>query len=323
VQNRPMFIVAAALLLLALASPAVAQPYPSKPIRMIVPISPGSVTDVAARLTAQDLSERLGQPVVVVNRPGAAMVLGGNECAKSAPDGYTLCVVSPDVMSVNPWTIANLGYDPDKDFKPVINMYHVMEGFISKRALPVKSVADVRALAVKDPGKLNYGTLGERTTTDAFRRWLNETWKTEMVGIPYKGGSEIIRSLLEGTIDVAKIGVGNMASQLNEGKINVLAVRASRRGRILPDTPTFAEAGLGEFPGGPIFWGLVVPAGTPDDIVTRLHTELLQILRAPKFIDFAEKQFLDPVAGPVAEFVAFLKQDRAGAGVMVKKYMQQ
>jgi tripartite-type tricarboxylate transporter receptor subunit TctC len=290
---------------------------------MIVPISPGSVTDVTARLTAQELSERLGQPVVVVNRPGANMVIGGNECAKSAPDGYTLCVVSPDVMSVNPWTIANLGYDPDRDFKPVINMYHVMEGFIAKQALPVKSIADVRVLAVKDPGKLNYGTLGDRTTTDAFRRWLNDHWKTELVGIPYKGGSEIIRALLEGTIDVAKIGVGNMASQLHTGKLNVLAVRASKRSRLLPDAPTFAEAGLGDFPGGPIFWGLVVPAATPDDVVARLHGVLLPFFRSPKFTEFAEKQFLDPVAGPTAEFVAFLKQDRAGAGVVVKKYMQK
>ena len=196
---------------------------------MIVPISPGSVTDVTARMTAQALQQRLGQNVVVINRPGANMVIGGLECAKAPPDGYTLCVVSPDTMSFNPYTVPNLGYDPDKDFRPIMDMYHVIEGLIVKKDLPVNSVEELRALAVKEPGKLNFGTLGERTTTDAFRRWLGEHWKTNFVGIPYKGGSEIIQALLAGTIDVAKIGVGNMAGQLQEGKLKILAQRSSNR----------------------------------------------------------------------------------------------
>jgi len=316
-------LAAAALALVLGGHAAAAQSYPKQSIKMIVPISPGSVTDVTARMTAQELQERLGQSVVVVNRPGANMVIGGVECAKSPPDGYTLCVVSPDTMSLNPFTIANLGYDPDKDFRPVIDMYHVIEGLIVKKDLPVNSVAELRALAVKEPGKLNYGTLGERTTTDAFRRWLGEQWKTEFVGIPYKGGSEIIRALLEGTIDVAKIGVGNMAGQLQEGKLKILAQRSAKRSRLLPNVPTFEEAGLGGFPGGPIFWGLVVPAGTPDAVVKRLHDELLAIFTGPKFVAFAEKQFLELAAGPTSDFVTFLKQDRANAGMLVKTYMQK
>ncbi|HXW42896.1 MAG TPA: tripartite tricarboxylate transporter substrate-binding protein, partial [Xanthobacteraceae bacterium] len=178
------------LLLLAAgmaATAAGAQTYPNRPIKMIVPISVGSVTDVAARLTAQALQERLGQPVVVVNKPGAAMVLGGSECAQAAADGYTLCLVSPDTMSFNPLTIANLPYDPQKDFAPVIDMYNTIEGLMVPADLHAATLEQLRAAAVAAPGKLNFGTLGERTTTDAFRQWLGEHWNTNFVAIPYKG----------------------------------------------------------------------------------------------------------------------------------------
>jgi tripartite-type tricarboxylate transporter receptor subunit TctC len=299
-----------------------AQDYPNRPIKMIVPISAGSITDVASRLTAQELQARLGQSVIVINKPGAAMVLGGSECARSDPDGYTLCLVSPDTMSFNPLTIPNLPYNPDKDFVPVIDMYHVIEGLMVPAPLHIDSIDDLRTKAVAEPGKFNYGTLGERTTTDAFRRWLGEYWKTNFVAIPYKGGSEIIAALLGNTIDVTKIGVGNMTSQLQEGKIRVLALRAAQRWPQLPNVPTFNQADFGAFPGGPIFWGLVVPTGTPAPIVKRLHDELLAIFRGPNFTQFASQNFLELAAGSSEDFAAFLKKDRQDAAVLVDKYMK-
>jgi tripartite-type tricarboxylate transporter receptor subunit TctC len=302
------------------ALPASAQTYPSRPIRMIVPIAPGSVTDVAARLTAQELSDRMGQPVIVENRPGANMVIGGAECAKAAPDGYTLCVVSPDTMSFNPFTVPNLPYDPDKDFRPVTNMYYVVEGLVAKQALAANSVDELRALAASRPGALNFGTLGARTTTDMYRLWLGELWKTSFVGVPYKGGSEIIAALLAGTIDVSKIGVGNMAGQLDEKKLKVLALRSSGRNARLPDVPTLAQAGLAGFPGGPIFWGLTVPAATPDDIVKRVYSEIVGIIRGPKFGAFAQAQFIEPDGSSPEQFAAFLKEDRLNAGKLLKSY---
>jgi tripartite-type tricarboxylate transporter receptor subunit TctC len=311
-----------ALLLSAFTPLAMAQAYPDHPIKLIVPISVGSITDVAARLTAQELQARLGQPVVVMNRPGGAMVLGGSDCAKSAPDGYTLCLVSPDTMSFNPLTIPSLPYDPEKDFVPVIDMYHVVEGLIVPGSSGVGSLDALRAKAVAGPGKLNYGTLGERTTTDAFRQWLGEHWNTKFVAIPYKGGSEITSALLGNTIDVAKIGVGNMVSQLKDGKVKVLALTASHRWSQLSDIPTFVEAGFGTYPGGPIYWGVVVPTGTPAPIITRLHDELLAILQSAKFGDFANQNFLEPAAGSTADFAAFLKKDRQSAAILVDKYMK-
>ncbi len=306
---------------LSASAAARAETYPSHPIKMIVPISVGSVTDVAARLTAAELQQRLGQPVVVVNKPGAAMVLGGSECAKSPPDGYTLCVVSPDTMSFNPLTVPNLPYNPDKDFVPVIDMYHVMEGIMVPASGPATLDA-LRAKAAAAPGKLNYGTLGEKTTTDAFRQWLGEFWHTSFVAIPYKGGSEITNALLENTIDLTKIGVGNMVSQLEGGKIRILALNAAKRSPALPNVPTFKETGLNGFPGGPIFWGVVVPTGTPAPVVAKLHDELLAIFQSQKFLDFAAKNYLDPAAGSTGDFAAFLKKDRQDAKLVVDKYMK-
>ena len=315
-------IFAGLCLLPFLVGAALAQAYPTRAIRMIVPISVGSVTDVAARLTAQELQARLGQTVIVVNKPGGAMVIGGSECAKSAADGYTICLVSPDTMSFNPLTVPNLPYDPQKDFVPVIDMYHVIEGLIVPGGSPANSLAELRERAVAQAGKMTFGTLGGRTTTDAFRQWLGEYWHTSFVPVPYKGGSEIINATLAGTIDAAKIGMGNMTGQLEQHKIKVLALNAAKRSPRFPDVPTFREAGLSAFPGGPVYWGIVVPTGTDAAIVTRLHDELAAILRGPKFTAFAGENFLDVIAGPRAEFVEFLKKDRQDAGVLVDKYMK-
>ena len=300
---------------------AAAADYPNRPIKMIVPISAGSITDVASRLAAQELQAKLGQPVVVINKPGAAMVLGGSECAKSDPDGYTLCVVSPDTMSFNPLTIPNLPYDPNS-FVPVIDMYHVVEGLMTPAEAHINTIEELHTKAAAEPGKLNWGTLGERSTTDAFRQWLGEHWNTQFVAIPYKGGSEITGALLENTVDGAKIGLGNMVSQLKEGKIKVLELSGSRRWPDFPNVPTFSEAGFGAYPAGPIYWGMVVPAGTPAPIVARLHDALLGIFQGEKFKDFANQNFLEATAGSTADFVALLKKDRESAKVLVDKYMK-
>ncbi len=318
-MTRILFALVAALT--AASSAAFADDYPNRPIKMIVPISVGSITDVAARLAAQELQAKLGQPVVVINKPGAAMVLGGSECAKSDPDGYTLCVVSPDTMSFNPLTVPNLPYNPDT-FIPVIDMYHVVEGLMTPAETHIDSIEDLHKKAVAAPGKLNWGTLGERTTTDAFRQWLGEHWNTSFVAIPFKGGSEITAALLGNTIDGAKIGLGNMVSQLNEGKIKLLALSGKNRWPQFPNAPTFTEAGFGAYPAGPIYWGMVVPAGTPAPIAAKLHDALLTIFQGQKFKEFANQNFLEATAGSTADFVALLKKDKDSAKVLVDKYMK-
>jgi tripartite-type tricarboxylate transporter receptor subunit TctC len=310
------------LAMLALAAgQAATQPFPSKPVRLILPTAAGSVTDVTVRLLAQELSERWGQPLLVINRAGANGVLSTDVCAKAEPDGTTLCVVSQDSMSYNVFTMPSLPYDPERDLKPVSNLFFVIEGLIAKQALPVSSFEEFHALALAQPGKLNFGTMGPRTLTDTFRQWLGETWRTQFVGIPYKGGGEIITALLGGNIDVARIGVGNMAGQLNEGRLKVLAIRSTRRSPLLPGVPTMDELGLGPIPGGRPWFGLVAPAGTPDAIVGRINADVADVFQQAKFVDFMRSQFIESAVAPPEEFAAFLKDDRARARQMVDTYL--
>ena len=309
----------AALFLAGLISSASAQTWPTQPLKMIVPIAPGSVTDVAARFLAQELAPRLGQPVVVVNRPGANMVLGAQECARSDPDGHTICVTSADAMSYNPFTLTQMTYDPDKDFRPVTNMYFVMEGLLASQNIPATTVAQARELAVASPGKLNFGTLGPGSTIDTFRKWLSDDWKTQLTAVPYKGGSEIVNAIVAKEIDLVRIGLGNVAGHLENPAVKILAVRSSKRLAALPNVPTMDEAGIGAYPGRP-WWGVVVPAKTPDAVVARLNKEINEALTSAKSREFMDKQFLELAVGSPQDFAAFLQRDRANAGELIKRY---
>lgn len=309
----------ASLFLAGLCSTGLAQSWPTQPLKMIVPIAPGSVTDVAARYLAQELAPRLGQPVVVVNRPGANMVLGAQECARSDPDGHTICVTSADAMSYNPFTLAQMNYDPDKDFRPVTNMYFVMEGLLASQNIPASSVEQARALAVASPGKLNFGTLGPGSTIDTFRKWLSDEWKTQLTPVPYKGGSEIVNAIISKEIDLVRIGLGNVAGHLDNPAVKILAVRSSKRLAAIPHIPTMDEAGIGAYPGRP-WWGVVVPAKTPDAVVARLNREINEALNSVKAREFMDKQFLELAVGTAQEFADFLQRDRANAGGLIKRY---
>jgi len=313
-------IVASVCCLALTARTADAQSSAQGPIRLIVPIAPGSVTDVAARLMAKHLSDRLGQTVVVINRAGGNTIPAAAECAKSPPDGTTLCIVNPDTLSYNPFTTPNLPYDPEKSFVPVTNMYFVIESLLARGSLPVNSIDELRKLAESKPDGLSFGTLGPRSTTDTFRQWLAQFWKTSFVPVPYKGGSEIINALLSGSIDIARIGVGNIAGQLNDNKIKVLALRSSKRNELLPNIPTMDEVGFSSFPGGRPWWGIVVPAGTPPETVQKLNKEIVAVFEMPDVKDFMKKQFLDVDVSSPAAFAEFLKKDRANAEYMVKTY---
>ena len=305
--------------LAASVSASLAQNWPTQPIKLIVPIATGSVTDVAARFLANELSQRLGQPVITENKPGANMILGAQECARAKPDGYTVCITSADAMSYNPYTLDKIPYDPDADFRPVTNMYFVMEVLMGKQDLPANTIDEFKKLAVASPGKLTFGTLGPGSTIDTFRKWLSDEWKTEFIAVPFKGGSEIVNALIARQIDVARIGLGNIAGFLNEKSIKVLAVRSNKRVAQLPDVPTTDEAGIGAYPGRP-WWGVVVPAKTPDALVARLNKEITEVLASPKSQEFMARQFLEVSYGTPEEFAAFLKSDRANAEKLIAKY---
>jgi len=307
------FVIGACLL----TGTAAAQTYPTRPVRVIVPLSAGAVTDVTLRAIGKEMAARSGQPWIIDNRPGAAMAIGAELCAKASPDGYTLCAVSSDTMSFNPALRTTLPYDPDRDFRPITNLFNVIEGVVGSGALAAGSIAELKALAASKT--LNVGTLGPGSTPDVFRRWLADQWKTKFVDVPYKGGGDVATALLSGEIDFARIGIGNLAGLVNQGKVKLLAVSSAARSPLMPDAPTLAETGLGAYPVH-VWWGLVAPAATPDAVIAKVNADVNAVIREPATAEFLAKQFLEPTAGMPQEFAAFLKADRAKIGEMIKAY---
>jgi tripartite-type tricarboxylate transporter receptor subunit TctC len=300
------------------AAQALAQPeYPTKPVRVIVPIAPGSVTDVLARAAAQELSARLGQPLLVENRVGASGIIGGEACARAAPDGYTLCILYSNILSFNPHLFDKLPYDVSRDFAPVTNLYFITEGLIASASLPVDSVDELRILARTKPGTLNFGTLGPGSGPELFLNWLNAQWRTDITAIPYKGGGPVALALAAGEIQLGFMGLGNFIGPIQGGQVKVLAVSGSKRSKLVPGAPTRDEAGLGAYPGR-VWWGLLVPAGTAGVIVQKLNTQLVRLFREPKFVEFLENRYVEPATGTPEEFAAFLKADRDTAGKLVR-----
>jgi tripartite-type tricarboxylate transporter receptor subunit TctC len=306
-----------ALLLAAFSAAAHAQQYPSKPIRMVVSIAAGSVTDVIMRAAAAELQGRLGQPLVIENIGGAAGILGGKTCAQAAGDGYTVCIIYHSTMSFNPLLFSNLPYNPDTDLVPVARLFFLVEGLFASAAINVSTVAELKTLAQSKPEGLNYATLGEGSYPDLFLKWLNNQWGTKIVGIPYRGGGPAAQALAANDVQVTRFGVGNFTALLDAGKVKALAVTSGKRSPLLPNAPTLGEVGLGNYPGQG-WWGLVAPKGTPPEAVTKLSSEFQKLFSDPKFVAFLEKQAVVPAATDPVAFAAFLAQDRKDAETLIK-----
>lgn len=298
------------------ACSAHAQTYPNKPIRMIVSIAAGSVTDVIMRAAANELQSTLGQPLVIENRGGAAGILGGQSCAQAAPDGYTVCIIYHSTLSFNPLIFNKLPYNADTDFVPIARLFFLIEGVFVSNALGVKSVPELKAKALANPTGLNYATLGEGSYPDLFLKWLNNQWGTKIVGIPYKGGGPAAQALAANEVQLTRFGVGNFLGLVEGGRVKAVAVSAAKRSALLPDVPTFAEVGWGNFPGQG-WWGLAAPKGTSKEIVTKLNTAFVKLFSDPKFMTFLEKQAVVPAATSPEAFVAFLKEDRKSAQALI------
>jgi len=300
----------------SLAFAAQAQTYPAKPIRMVVSIAAGSVTDVIMRAAAAELQTRLGQPLVIENVGGAAGILGGKNCSQSPADGYNICVIYHSTMSFNPLLFSNLPYNAD-DFVPVARLFFLVEGVFVSSELGVNSIAELKTLAQSKPAGLNYATLGEGSYPDLFMKWMNNQWGTKIVGIPYRGGGPAAQAVAANQVQVTRFGVGNFLGVMQAGKVKALAVSAAKRSPVLPDVPTFAEVGWGDYPGQG-WWGLAAPKGTPAPIVAKLSSEFQKLFSDPKFMAFLEKQAVVPAATDAAGFAAFLKQDRKDAETLIK-----
>ena len=321
-MSRFIRLLAASAMAALASAPVAAQSYPSKPIRAIlVEGAPGAITDIVTRAAAPELAARLGQPIIIDNRAGGNGLPGMEACIKSAPDGHTMCMISITTMSFHPHTFAKLHYEPERDTKPVTQMYFLTEGIYVPAALPVNSMKELQALAVarEKSGALNFGIPGVGSNPDIFRQWLVQRWKTNVVGVPYKGFAPIVTAVLTGEVDFAKMGLGNAISHIKSGKIKILAVTSAARLKLVPEAPTMEEAGVEGF-NVKGWWGIVLPAGAPDAVAGRLAAEYIRLFREPKFAEFLDNQYVESVASTPEQFAAFLKIDREYIGQLVRQY---
>ncbi len=314
-MKRLLYALACAVFI-ASPSSAQAQTWPDKPIRVIVSIAAGSVTDVIIRAAAKDLEAKFGQPLVIENRGGAAGILGGQACAQSAPDGYTLCVIYHSTMSYNPVQFDKLPYNADTDFVPITRLFFLTEGLFVNADLPAKTVAELKALSQSKPDAMNFATLGDASFPDLFRVWLNNQWGTKIVGVPYKGGGPAAQALAAGEVQMTRFGVGNFRGAMDAGKVRALAISSDARSKLMPDVPTFREAGL-DYPGQG-WWGLAAPKGIPQPIVDKVHAAFAAVFNDPKFVAYLEQQSVVSAITSPAEFAEFLKSDRRAAEALVK-----
>lgn len=303
------------LLFICYSGFAQAQTYPDRPIRLIVSIAAGSVTDVIMRAAANELSPRFGHPLVIENRGGASGILGAQACAQATPDGYTLCVIYHSTMSYNPLLFDKMPYKPE-DLAPITRLFFLTEGLFVNANLGVNSVAELKKLAQDKPDSLNYATLGDGSFPDLFMKWLNNQWGTKIVGVPYKGGGPAAQALASNDVQMTRFGVGNFLGLVQAGKVKALAVAAEKRSPLLPDVPTLSEAGL-NYPGQG-WWGLAAPKGTPLAIIDKVNREFVKLFSEPKFVTFLDGRAVVAAPDTPAEFAAFLKEDRKAAEELIK-----
>lgn len=265
-------------LLTACALNVAAQEYPNKPIRMVVPLSPGGGADLLARLISNDLAERLGKPVVVENRVGGGGHIGSEFVAKSAPDGYTLLTAGiPQAIGMSLYK--NLNYDMGKDLAAVIQGATFSSIIVVHPSLPVKSIKDLIALAKARPGTLNFGA-NTGSPNHLAIELLNVAHNVKMVHIPYKGGGPVVTDVVAGHIELASLGFPPVLPMVRAGRLRAIAVTGTRRSAQLPDVPTVAESGV---PGYSVnsWYGVFAPAGTPGNIIARLNKEIAAGLKTP------------------------------------------
>jgi tripartite-type tricarboxylate transporter receptor subunit TctC len=298
------------------ATCAQAQGYPERPIRLIVSIAAGSVTDVIMRQAANQIGPKLGQPIIIENKGGASGILGGQACTAAAPDGYNLCVIYHSTLSYNPLLFDHLPYNPD-DIVPITRLFFLTEGTFVPTALGINTVAELKMLAQSKPDGLNFATLGDGSSQDLFLKWLNNQWGTKIVGIPYKGGGPGAQAIAANEVQITRFGLGNFIGLLQTGTVKALTVTSSHRSPLLPDVPTDTEAGFGDYPGVG-WWGLAAPKGTPAAIINKLNAAFVETFKDPKFAEFLEKQAV--VAAPTSpeEFASFIARDRTAAETLIK-----
>lgn len=291
--------------------------YPSRPLKFILPFPPGGGTDILGRVIAERLSANLGQPVVTENRGGAGGNVGAEAAARSAPDGYTIVLVAPS-LAISPSLYSKLNYDPVKDLAPVSLVATVPNVMITNPSVEAKNLQEFIALARARPGAMNYGSGGAGTSNHLAGELFNIVTGAKLVHVPYKGVNLAMQGVLAREIQLVFIGIPAALPHIKTGRLRALALVAPQRSPALPEVPTAAEAGLKDFE-VTTWYGVMTPAGTPRPIVTRLNSELVKIMHAPDVKERLAGMATDPLTSTPEEFAAYLKQEIAKWGDVVRK----
>jgi tripartite-type tricarboxylate transporter receptor subunit TctC len=295
----------------ALALPAAhGQAYPSKPLRLVVPFPPGGSADILGRALAQKLTEGLGQPVVVENRPGAGTAIAAEAVAKSPGDGYTLMLGTVSSHAINPALNPKLPFDPVRDFTPIAPVASIPFAMLVHPSVPVKDVREFVAYARRQPGRLDYSSAGSGTSNHLAGELFEAITGTHLVHIPYRGSAPALQDLIAGRVALMFDLVLTAAPHVKSGAVRALAVTGAKRSPVLPDLPTVAESGL---PGYEVsaWFGVFAPAGVPQPVVARLNAEIVKAMSAPDLHQRLVTQGAEPVTGSPAEFAAYLKSEIA------------
>jgi len=306
-----------AITLLAASLGAFAQGYPTRPVKLIVADSAGGAPDQLARLLAEKLSTGLGQQVVVENRAGAGGVLGAEAAAKSAPDGYTLLMTTTAIYAILPNLRKNLPYDPVKDFVPISRIATASNVLVVNNALPAKNVAELINVAKDKPGALNYASAGIGTPAHLAGEMLNILADIKVAHVPYKGAAPALLDVIAGNAQYIITSPIAAGAHMSGGRVRAIATTGTERNPSLPDVPTIADT----VPGYEITqtWGIVVPAGTPPDIVRRLSDEIVKVMAIPEVKDRVLATGASPVGDRGDAFAAYMAKERQRLGEVIAK----
>lgn len=299
------------------APQVVAQNYPTKPVRLVLPYPPGGGSDTIARPLAQRLTARLGQQVVVDNRGGAGGAIGMENAARSAPDGYTIVMALTAQLAVNPSLFRKLPYDPVKDFTPITQMADGPYILVVHPSLPVKSVKEFIALARKRPGEIAYASSGNGSGGHLAAVLLGTMTGIKMLHVPYKGGGPALVDLLAGNVQMLFSTYAAGKGHIKSGRIRALAVSTAKRPSVIPDLPTVAEAGVPGYAAG-VWYAMLAPAGTPRDIVDRLNREIIAVLKDPGYSKILFSGAIDPVGSTPEALTELIKSEMAKYAKLVK-----
>jgi tripartite-type tricarboxylate transporter receptor subunit TctC len=309
-------VAAAALLAISAATSAVAQPYPAKPIRMILPFPAGAPSDIVGRVIGQKLSEQMGQNFVPDNRAGAGGNLALGMAAQAAPDGYTVVVTSPTI-AISPSLYSRLSYDAAKDLAPVARLATIENVMVVHPSVPAKTLKQFVALARSQPGRLNYGSGGAGTTNHLANELLKHLEKINMVHVPYKGATLATVAAMSGEVDEVIVSIASILPLIRQGKVRPLAVLSPKRVATLPEVPTAEEAGVKGFRMS-IWYGLLAPAGTPREIIARLNREAVRALESADLRQRMEAMSIEPWPGTPEEMGELVRTETARYATIIK-----